>query len=94
MVKPGGVIVWHKLTLRGVFGVEYSAFRRVVDTIHSRKYPMERLHTHSFPVEQAAMYFAIAVFRLAGAALPLQRQDAAPVLQCAAPVPYPVPLRQ
>ena len=33
--------------------MEYSAFRRAVDTIHSRKYPMERLHTHSFPIEEA-----------------------------------------
>ena len=46
-------IIWKKLTLRGVLGVEYSAFRRAVDTIHSRKYPMERLHTHSFPIEEA-----------------------------------------
>ncbi|MCY4557577.1 MAG: zinc-binding dehydrogenase [Chloroflexi bacterium] len=46
-------IIWKKVTLRGVLGVEYSAFRRAVDTIHSRKYPMERLHTHSFPIEQA-----------------------------------------
>ena len=42
-------IIWKKITLRGVLGVEYSAFRRAVDTIHSRKYPMERLHTYSFP---------------------------------------------
>ena len=46
-------IIWKKVTLRGVLGVEYSAFRRAVDTIHSRKYPMERLHTHSFPIEEA-----------------------------------------
>ena len=42
-----------KVTLRGVMGVEYSAFRRAVDAIHSRRYPMERLHTHSFPIEEA-----------------------------------------
>ena len=46
-------IIWKKVTLRGVLGVEYSAFRRAVDMIHSRKYPMERLHTHSFPIEEA-----------------------------------------
>ena len=51
-------IIWKKLTLRGVLGVEYSAFRRAVDTIHSRKYPMERLHTHSFPIEQAEQALA------------------------------------
>ena len=51
-------IIWKKITLRGVLGVEYSAFRRAVDTIHSRKYPMERLHTHSFPIEQAEQALA------------------------------------
>ena len=51
-------IIWKKLTLSGVLGVEYSAFRRAVHTIHSRKYPMERLHTHSFPVEQAKQALA------------------------------------
>jgi threonine dehydrogenase-like Zn-dependent dehydrogenase len=51
-------IIWKKVTLRGVLGVEYSAFRRAVDTIHSGKYPMERLHTHSFPIEQAEQALA------------------------------------
>ena len=46
-------IIWKKVTRRGVLGVEYSAFHRAADTIHSRKYPMERLHTHSFPIEEA-----------------------------------------
>jgi threonine dehydrogenase-like Zn-dependent dehydrogenase len=46
-------IIWKKITLRGVLGVEYSAFRRAVDTIHSRKYPLDRLHTHSFPIQEA-----------------------------------------
>ena len=51
-------IIWEKVTMRGVLGVEYSAFRRAVDTIHSRKYPMERLHTHSFPIKQAEQALA------------------------------------
>ena len=34
-------LTWKKATMRGVLGVEYSAFRRAVDTIHSRKYPMD-----------------------------------------------------
>ena len=51
-------ITWKKVAMRGVLGVEYSAFRRAVDTIHSRKYPMERLHTHSFPIKQAEQALA------------------------------------
>ena len=34
--------------------VEYSAFRRAVDTINSRQYPMARRRPHSFPIEPAA----------------------------------------
>ena len=46
-------IVWKKVTIKGVRGVEFGAFERAVKTIHSQRYPLHRLHTHSFPVEAA-----------------------------------------
>ena len=46
-------IVWKQVTLKGVRGVEFGAFQRAVEAIESRRYPLERLNTHSFPVESA-----------------------------------------
>ena len=46
-------IVWKQVTLKGVREVEFSAFERAVKTIHSQRYPLHRLHTHSFPIEEA-----------------------------------------
>lgn len=46
-------LVWKQVTLKGVRGVEFSAFQRAVETIHAQRYPLHRLHTHSFPIEDA-----------------------------------------
>jgi threonine dehydrogenase-like Zn-dependent dehydrogenase len=46
-------LVWKQVTLKGVRGVAFSAFQRAVETIHARRYPLHKLHTHSFPIEAA-----------------------------------------
>jgi threonine dehydrogenase-like Zn-dependent dehydrogenase len=46
-------LVWKQVTLKGVRGVEFSAFQRAVETIHAQRYPLHKLHTHSFPIEDA-----------------------------------------
>jgi threonine dehydrogenase-like Zn-dependent dehydrogenase len=46
-------LVWKQVTLKGVRGVEFSAFQRAVETIQAQRYPLHRLHTHSFPIEDA-----------------------------------------
>ena len=46
-------IVWKQVTLKGVRGVEFSAFQHAVETIESQRYPLDRLHTHTFPIEEA-----------------------------------------
>ncbi len=55
-------IVYKELTIRGVLSMPYEDFERAIRLLESRKYPFERLHTHSFPVEQAER----AILTLAG----------------------------
>lgn len=43
-----------RITLKGVSGVGMSAFRRACAAISSRRFPLEQMHTHDFPIEAAA----------------------------------------
>ena len=47
-------IVTRHLTVKGVFGVDHESFIQAIDTIQSGRFPLERLHTHAFPLEDAA----------------------------------------
>lgn len=47
-------IVTRHLTVQGVFGVDHESFIQAIDTIQSGRFPLERLHTHAFPLEDAA----------------------------------------
>lgn len=46
-------IVMRKLTVKGVFGVEHESFRKAVALIESGRYPLDKMLTHSFPLDQA-----------------------------------------
>ena len=48
-------IVWKQVTMKGVLSVTFSSFERAIETIQSRRHHLERLHTHSFPVEETEM---------------------------------------
>ena len=56
-------MIYKQLTIHGVLGMPYDDFERAVALIESRKYQLQRLHTHSFPIEQAEL----AIRALAGA---------------------------
>jgi threonine dehydrogenase-like Zn-dependent dehydrogenase len=56
-------IIYKELTVQGVLSMPYDDFERAVALIESRKYPLEKLHTHSFPIEQAEQ----AILTLSGA---------------------------
>ena len=47
-------IVTRQLRVQGVFGVDHQSFVQAVETIRSGRFPLERLHTHAFPLEAAA----------------------------------------
>jgi threonine dehydrogenase-like Zn-dependent dehydrogenase len=48
-------VIYKELTIRGVLSMPYDDFERAVRLLELRKYPFEKLHTHSFPVEQAEL---------------------------------------
>ncbi len=46
-------VIHKELTMRGVLGVDLDSFEQAVQLIESEKYPLEKLHTHSFDVTEA-----------------------------------------
>ena len=43
-----------QLTVRGVLGVDHQSFRQAIDVILPGRFPLERLHSHAFRLEDAA----------------------------------------
>ncbi|HEV8575017.1 MAG TPA: zinc-binding dehydrogenase [Dehalococcoidia bacterium] len=46
-------IVFKELTVKGALGVDYANYERAIRLIESRKYPLERMHTHTLPLAEA-----------------------------------------
>ena len=46
-------IIYKELTIRGVLSMSVDDTFRAIDLIESGRYPFEKMHTHSFPLEQA-----------------------------------------
>ncbi len=46
-------VIYKELTIRGVLSMPVGETFRAVDIIAARRYPFDRLHTLSFPIEQA-----------------------------------------
>lgn len=51
---PSDEVAVKALTLRGVRGVDRRSFRRAIRLIEAAHRPLDRLHTHHFPLEAAA----------------------------------------
>lgn len=50
---PTDEIAMRRLTVRGVRAVDHRSFRRAIELIESGRQPLERLHTHDFPLAEA-----------------------------------------
>ena len=46
-------VIYKELTIRGVLSMSVDDTFRAVELIESGRYLFERMHTHSFPIEQA-----------------------------------------
>jgi 2-desacetyl-2-hydroxyethyl bacteriochlorophyllide A dehydrogenase len=46
-------VVLKELTLMGALGVDYDGYDRAVRLIESGKYPLEKMHTHTVPLDEA-----------------------------------------
>ncbi len=46
-------VMGKELTIKGVFGVDFHAYEPAIRLIESGKYPLEKMHTHTLPLEDA-----------------------------------------
>jgi threonine dehydrogenase-like Zn-dependent dehydrogenase len=46
-------LLGRSITLRGVLGVHGRSFRRAISVLESRRFPLEKMHTHAFGLDQA-----------------------------------------
>jgi threonine dehydrogenase-like Zn-dependent dehydrogenase len=46
-------VVLKEITIIGALGVDSESYRQAVGLIESRKYPLENMHTHTLPLDQA-----------------------------------------
>jgi len=56
------LIINRALTVVGAFGVDYRAMEEAIGIIESRRYPLEKMHTHSFGLDD----IGLAIDTLAG----------------------------
>jgi threonine dehydrogenase-like Zn-dependent dehydrogenase len=59
-------LVGKELTVMGAFGVDWPAYEAAVRLIESRKYPLERMHTHTLPLSEAERGLALLAGKVAG----------------------------
>ncbi|MGH0029675.1 MAG: zinc-dependent alcohol dehydrogenase, partial [Myxococcota bacterium] len=48
-------IVMKEIQIRGAIGVTSKGYQSAIRLIESRKYPVEKMHTHDFPLREAEL---------------------------------------
>ena len=46
-------VMMKEITIKGAIGVTRTGYANAIRLLESRKYPIERMHTHDFPLEEA-----------------------------------------
>ncbi|OGL14122.1 MAG: hypothetical protein A3K12_00450 [Candidatus Rokubacteria bacterium RIFCSPLOWO2_12_FULL_71_19] len=59
-------VIYKELTIRGVLSMPVAETFRAIELIESGRYPFEKMHTHSFPLEQAEDAIRALAGRVAG----------------------------
>jgi threonine dehydrogenase-like Zn-dependent dehydrogenase len=62
------LIINRALTVVGAFGVDARAYAEAIRIIESRRFPLERLHTHTFGLDDTALAMATLAGEVAGEA--------------------------
>jgi threonine dehydrogenase-like Zn-dependent dehydrogenase len=44
-----------EITIKGAIGVTSSGYKKAIEMIERRKYPLELMHTHNFELEEAEL---------------------------------------
>lgn len=52
---PTDLIINRALTVRGAFGVDATAIAETIALIESRRFPLEKMHTHTFGLDDTAL---------------------------------------
>ena len=60
------LVVVKEITITGAFGVTWRAYESAIRLIESGRVPLERLHTHDFPLEQAELAIQTLAGEVAG----------------------------
>ena len=63
---PVDDVIYKELTIRGVLSMPVDETFRAIDIIESGRYPFEKLHTYSLPLEQAEEAIEALAGKIAG----------------------------